>query len=183
MHHRVVEIARERQRPEGGARGVDRGGIGRRRGGGTVDAEARGALLAVDLDGEGADSGSCRRRCVRSTGGSAMPLASFGRADLAAISSAIFFVSSASFAAGSACRPGATAARACRARPRRWCRRSRRGRGAPCACRPGASGRRCRAARRAAAARAATPRSSRRRPAGSGRRRAPARSRRRRRCR
>ena len=40
------------QRPEGGALGMDRGGVGRRRGGGTIDAAMRGATLSVDLDGE-----------------------------------------------------------------------------------------------------------------------------------
>ena len=52
MHHGVVELARQRQRPEGGTLRVDGSGIGRRRGGRTLYAELRGAALAVDLDGE-----------------------------------------------------------------------------------------------------------------------------------
>ena len=61
-------------------------------------------------------------------------------------------------------RPAASPSRAGRARLRRWCRRCRRGRGARGACRSRASGRRCRAARRAAAPRAARPTTSGRRP-------------------
>ena len=52
MHHRIVDRAGERERPEGGALRVDRRRIGRWRGGGAVDAEVRGAALAVDLDRE-----------------------------------------------------------------------------------------------------------------------------------
>ena len=68
--------------------------------------------------------------------------------------------------------------RAVRARLRSSCRRCRRDRAAPCACRSAASVRPCRAARRAAALRAATRRTSGRRRAGSRRTRARARNRR-----
>ncbi len=50
MHHGVVEIARQSERPESGALGLEGGGIGGRRVGGAVHAQARGAALAVDLD-------------------------------------------------------------------------------------------------------------------------------------
>ena len=80
-------------------------------------------------------------------------------------------------------RPVATPARVRRGRLLRACRTRRRCRGGCAACRSTASARRCRAAPRAAALRAATPPRCRRRSAADGRLRARVRSRRRPRCR
>jgi hypothetical protein len=150
----VFQLAGHRQRVPGGAGGLDAGDVGRLRALRALDGEGGGALGAVDLDRDvrvaqrvGLDRALQRRqRHAAASAGRSLCAASCQRAllhlggELRRLGDVV----------DQAPVLGLLAAHAFGG----WCRRCRPGRGAPCACRSRGSGRRCRAARPAAAPRA-----------------------------